>query len=120
MSEFKKPKSKSLPRKKVKTQNTKSPTNDTIPAAEKININHLFAEALARHNQDKTIDKKRKLKEVSHLSLIAEEYLSSFVLIGYSLQDEQVAIFNAPTPKDEAALVDLLRFTFFDIVNNRP
>ena len=65
-------------------------------------------------------DKKQKLKEISHLSLIAEEYLSSFVLIGYSIQDEQVVVFNAPTPKDEAALVDLLRFTFFDVVNNRP
>ena len=91
-----------------------------ISKAEKINIEHLFAQALARHNKDLIADKKSKLKELNHLALIAEEYLSCFALIGYSLQDEQVVIFNTPTPKDEAALVDLLRATFIDIANNRP
>jgi hypothetical protein len=91
-----------------------------IPRAEKINIEQLFAQALARHNKDLIADKKSKLKELNHLSLIAEEYLSCFALIGYSLQDEKVVIFNTPTSKDEAALVDLLRATFIDIANNRP
>jgi hypothetical protein len=91
-----------------------------IPRAEKINIEQLFAQALARHNKDLIADKKSKLKELNHLALIAEEYLSCFALIGYSLQDEKVVIFNTPTSKDEAALVDLLRATFIDIANNRP
>ena len=91
-----------------------------IPRAEKINIEQLFAQALARHNKELIADKKSKLKELNHLALIAEEYLSCFALIGYSLQDEKVVIFNTPTSKDEAALVDLLRATFIDIANNRP
>jgi hypothetical protein len=91
-----------------------------IPRAEKINIEQLFAQALARHNKELIADKKSKLKELNHLALIAEEYLSCFALIGYSLQDEKVVVFNTPTSKDEAALVDLLRATFIDIANNRP
>ena len=97
----------------------KKPVSE-IPRAEKINIEQLFAQALARHNKDLIADKKSKLKELNHLALIAEEYLSCFALIGYSLQDEKVVIFNTPTSKDEAALVDLLRATFIDIANNRP
>jgi hypothetical protein len=98
---------------------SKKPVSE-IPRAEKINIEQLFAQALARHNKDLIADKKSKLKELNHLALIAEEYLSCFALIGYSLQDEKVVIFNTPTSKDEAALVDLLRATFIDIANNRP
>ncbi len=99
---------------------TNKKTVSEIPRAEKINIEQLFAQALARHNKELIADKKSKLKELNHLALIAEEYLSCFALIGYSLQDEKVVIFNTPTSKDEAALVDLLRATFIDIANNRP
>ena len=107
---------------KKKPQN-KTPNNETvdpIPKAEKINIEQLIAQAFVRHNKDVFADQKIKHKELEHLSNIAEEYLSTFALIGYTLQDEQVSIFNMPTAKDEAALVDLFRSTFIDIINNRP
>lgn len=80
----------------------------------------LIEQSLSRHKRDDLIDRKRNFKEVGHLALIAEEYLSSFALIGYSLQNEKVVVINMPTPKDEAALVDLLRATFVDLASNRP
>lgn len=103
----------------------KKPTNaevakSAITKAEQMDIDHLFAQALSRYKKEEILEKKEKVKEMSHLALIAEEYLSSFALIGYSLQNEKVVIFNMPSPKDEAALVDLLRATFIDIANNRP
>jgi hypothetical protein len=104
-------------------QNVKSgsgETNGKITKAEQIDIDHLFAQALSRYKKEEILLKKEKVKEMSHLALIAEEYLSTFALIGYSLQNEKVVIFNMPSPKDEAALVDLLRSTFIDIANNRP
>ena len=91
-----------------------------LPTAEQININQLFSQALLRYKQEDLDDKKSKLKEISHLATIAEEYLSTFALIGYSLQSEKVVIFNMSNSKDEAALVDLLRATFIELVNNRP
>jgi hypothetical protein len=112
MNEPKKPRRKLSKKKSVETK---------ITEAEKINIEHMFAQALARHKNDPFLeDKKNKLKEISRLCLIAEEYMSAFALIGYSLQDEKVVIINASTPKNEAALVDIIRSTFFDIASNRP
>jgi hypothetical protein len=69
-----------------------------ISKAEKINIDQLFAQALSRYKNEEIADKKSKLKEISHLALICEEYLSTFALIGYSLQDEKIVVFNTPTP----------------------
>jgi hypothetical protein len=108
------------PKKRTTKKQSSSATEDTLHKAEKINIDQLFAQALLRYKNDVIADKKIKIKEMSHLSLIAEEYLSCFALIGYSLQDEKVVVFNTPTSKDEAALVDLLRSTFMDIAGNRP
>lgn len=99
---------------------TVQPKKENINVVEQLSINNLFTQALERHKKEILEDKKNKLKEISHLGAIAEEYLSTFVLIGYSLQNEKVVIFNATNSKDEAALVDLLRATFIEIVNNRP
>lgn len=93
-------------------------TTATIP--EKIDAEELFKQAIQRHKKQISSDKKNQFKELSQLALIAQEYLSTFAIVGYSLQDERVVIFNMPTPKDEAALVDLLRATFIEVVNNRP
>lgn len=97
------------------------PTNEVMGKADKINVDKLLAQAFARHKMDLLIgERKEKFKEVSHLATMAEEYLSCFSLIGYNFQGEKVCVFSAPTSKDEAALVDLLRSTFLDIANNRP
>lgn len=84
-------------------------------------VERLILQSLARYKKDiLTDDKQQKLNELSHLGIMVEEYLSCFTIIGYSLQGEKVCLFNAPTSKDEGALVDLLRSTFLEIVNNRP
>lgn len=91
-----------------------------LPKAEQINANSLLTKAIMRHNKDELVDKKDKFKELNHLTTMCDEYLSTFALIGYSLQDERIVVFNAKSSKDEAALVDLLRSTFFEIASNRP
>ena len=87
---------------------------------EQTRIDDIINQAVSQHKADMLADRKDQFKKIGQLSLIAEEYLSCFSIIGYSLQGERVCIFNAVTPKDEAALVDLLRSTFLDIINNRP
>jgi len=110
--------------KKADKNDTEKPSlsgsEEFFSKIEKNNIDQLFAQTLARYKKEESIDKKLKFKEISHLTLMAEEYLSCFALIGYSLQDEEVVVLNMPTPKDEAALMDLLRATFIDMVNDRP
>lgn len=95
-------------------------TNEDVPKIEKNNIDQLIAQTFLRYKSEKNVDQALKYKEMSHLALMCEEYLSTFALIGYSLESEKIVMFNMPTPKDEAALVDLLRATFMDVVNNRP
>jgi len=87
---------------------------------EQINIDQLLVQAMLRHKTEDLEDKKHKFKDVDYLNTIIEEYLSCFVLVGFSLQNEKVCIFNAHSSKDEGALVDYLRATFIEIVNNRP
>jgi hypothetical protein len=120
MPERKKPTkktSKSTIAAKVETENL---INDTpLSKAEQININQLISQALIRYKHEQFYDKKQKFKEIGHLAGICEEYLSSFALIGYTLEGEKVVVFNHPTPKDEAALVDLLRLTFIELANNQ-
>lgn len=103
-----------------KTKRRSTPKTEKLTNTEQKDLKELFNQALNRYKAEMQTEKKIKLKEISHLALIAEEYLSSFALIGYSLQNEKVVIFNTPTAKDEAALVDLLRATFVEIVSNRP
>lgn len=108
------------PRKKRTKNISLSAEEVVIPKAEQINIDQLFAQALLRHKSEMLADKKLKVKELRHFSSIANEYLNSFILIGYSLQDEKVVLLNMPTPKDEAALIDLLRSTFLELASDRP
>jgi len=86
---------------------------------EKINIEQIFAQALAEYREELPSRKKHSNKEFAYLSSMIEEYLSCFVLVGFSLEGNRVCIFNASNAKDEGALVDHLRSTFTDIVENR-
>lgn len=100
-------------------------TTDKDPAVElskmeQLNIDQLITQAISRHKDEVAVDKKRKFKEMSHLASLAEEYLSCFLLIGYSIQDEKVILQSISNAKDEAALMDLLRSTFLDLAGNRP
>ena len=121
----------SVPKKTRKKRNSSSKKTDEslsdslssepiLTKFEKANIEHLISHALNRYKDDQILDKKHKTQELSHLALMCEEYLSTFALLGYSLEGEKIIVFNMPTAKDEAALVDLLRSTFIDIASNRP
>lgn len=92
-----------------------------VSSPEQVDVDKLINQVLARYKNDSILnDKKEKIKEVSYLGSIIEEYLSCFTLIGYTIEGEKICIFNAKTSKDEAALVDLLRATFIEVVSNRP
>ena len=116
-------KKSSVNKKAKKTSKVKKSNEDTeviLSKPEQINVDSIIQQALLRYKNECIEDKKLKHKELKHLGIICEEYLSCFALIGYSLEHEKVVILNTPTSKDEAALVDLIRATFLDIANNRP
>lgn len=106
--------------KKKSTKNLSLSADPTLNKLEKVNVDQLLAQAFLRYKNDETLDKKYKVKELQHLSTIIEEYLNCFILIGYSMQDEKTVILNMPSPKDEAAVIDLMRSTFLDLASDRP
>lgn len=120
----KKPKRKSSVAKKPKTHsiankkegNATTPETQSISKLDESKIEQLFQQTLLRYKQDLELDKKIKTKEMAHLSCMAEEFLSCFVLLGYSLQNERVVLWNAKSSKDEAAVIDLLRTTLIDVL----
>ena len=115
--------SKKPTKKKVVSSTTKAVSAESdlpMPKIEQNNINQLITQALLRYKNEQIVDQKIKHKELSHLASICEEYMSTFALIGYSLEDERVVMLNMSNSKNEAALVDLLRSTFIEIISNRP
>jgi hypothetical protein len=109
------------PKKKTTKNKTLSADPCTgLTKLEKVNVDQLIAQAFLRYKDEAVLEKKLKVKEMQHLSSIVSEFLNCFVLIGYSLQDEKVIMLNMPSPKDEAALIDLLRSTFLDLASDRP
>lgn len=110
------------PRKKKQPTNLSENEKDLIPLSklEQIEVDQLIVQALTRHKDEIAVDKKRKLKELNHFAATAEEYLNCYLLIGFSLQNEKVILHSMADPKDEAALMDLLRSTFLEFLGNRP
>jgi len=110
------------PSRKKKTKAPQKNKEELLPISkfERINIEQVFAQAMADYKDELLSKTKRHNKDLSHLSRIVEEYLSCFALVGFSMEGDKVCIFNAQNAKDEGALVDHLRSTFIDIANNRP
>jgi hypothetical protein len=106
-------KKKSRPRKKNTTLPSLSGTTSKIPQY----IESAIKEAFIRFNDVAEL-KKLKLKDLEHLDKITQEYLKTFIILGYDLTGEKVHIFHATCPHDKDALVEHLRTTLISIVSN--
>ena len=94
-----------------------SANEDNLSNIESNNVKQVIAQALIRYQHEQVFDRKQKNKELNHLVGICEEYLSSFALIGYTLEGEKIVAIDHPTQKDEAALLELLRETVTTLFN---
>jgi len=104
------------PSKKRSSKKSSLDTEADISSAEQLTVHQLIAQTLLRYKHEQLQDKKHKFREIGHLVGMCEEYLSSFALIGYSLEGEKVVVFNHSTSKDEAAITDLFRSTFIGLM----
>ncbi len=106
------------PTKKV-VQDKEEALDRITSKAEQAALDQLIMQAMLRYKTDE-LELKNKQKELTQLAIIAQEYLSSYILVGYSLQDERAIVTHIPTAKDESALIDLLRSTLIDLASDRP
>jgi hypothetical protein len=80
-------------------------------------LENVLKEALVRFDTAAE-SKNYKLKDLEHLDNIAQEFLRTFIILGYDINGEKVHIFHAETPHDRDALVEHLRTTLINIINN--
>jgi hypothetical protein len=52
------------------------------------------------------------MRDLTILKGINEEYLNSFILLGYTMEDERVIIQSYRNPKDKDAMMEFLKNVF--------
>jgi len=80
-------------------------------------IEELIKQAFLRFSDNVSI-KQSKVKDLEQLDCIAEEYLKTYMILGYDLNGEKVSIMHAKNPHDRDALVEHLRTTLLDIIRD--
>jgi hypothetical protein len=109
--------------RKSKTTESHTLSSDSllpIPTLEQLNIQSTFAQALLNYKTNLAEYTKQSQKDLNHLNLFVQEHLSSYALIGFTMNGDRVTMINTPTPRDEGAIIDLMRSIFIELVNNRP
>jgi hypothetical protein len=120
MSTEDKNKKKSVKRKpSKKTSSAKlSATNieQGLPPIEKnLQVEEVIKQAFLRFYDSASV-RSSKVKDLEHLDHIAEEYLNSYMILGYDINGEKVSIMHAENPHDRDALVEHLRTTLLNIL----
>lgn len=113
-------------RKKKSEPTEKSPVPDTLPKEisqeEKDQlIQNRLHDALNAVELKKSMDRWLKtnegqnsitMRDLTILKGINEEYLNSFIVLGYTMEDERVVIQSYKNPKDKDALMEFLKNVF--------
>lgn len=110
----KKPTSKKKKTNSVELSSTE-PVKKTL--IKDLAIDDVIKQAFLRFSDNITI-KQSKVKDLEHLDRIAEEYLGTYMILGYDINGEKVSIMHANNPHDRDALVEHLRTTLLEILNN--
>lgn len=113
-------------RKKKSEPTKKIPSPDTLPKEisqeEKDQlIQNRLHDALNAVELKKSMDRWLKtnegqnsitMRDLTILKGINEEYLNSFIILGYTMEDERVVIQSFKNPKDKDALMEFLKNVF--------
>ena len=90
---------------------------ELIPLEKNLHVEDVIKQAFLRFYDNASV-KSSKVKDLEHLDLITEEYLKSYMILGYDLNGEKVSIMHAENPHDRDALVEHLRTTLLNIIGN--
>jgi hypothetical protein len=107
------------PQEVNKSENLKQPDTEN-------NIEERLYETLNAIELKKSMDKWLKspegknsvmMRDLTILRGVNEEYLNSFIVLGYTLDDERVIIQSYRNPKDKDALMEFLKNVFIQQCN---
>ena len=103
---------------KKSTSTKLSATNidpDTLPIEKNLHVEDVIKQAFLRFYDNASV-KSSKLKDLEHLDHIAEEYLATYMILGYDINGEKVSIMHAENPHDRDALIEHLRTTLLNFL----
>jgi hypothetical protein len=120
MSTEDKNKKKSVRRKSSKkstsTKLSAANIEQVLPSIEKnLQVEEVIKQAFLRFYDNASV-RSSKVKDLEHLDLITQEYLNSYMILGYDINGEKVSIMHAENPHDRDALVEHLRTTLLNIL----
>jgi hypothetical protein len=81
-----------------------------------VHVENVIKEAFLRFYDNKSL-KQQKIRDLESLDGIVEEFLKTFIILGYDFNGEKVQIMHASNPLDRDALVEHLRTTLLGILN---
>jgi hypothetical protein len=112
----KKKASKKRPSKKsISPKLSAADVEQSVPVEKNLHVEDVIKQAFLRFYDNASI-KGSKVKDLEHLDHIAEEYLNSYMILGYDINGEKISIMHAETPHDRDALVEHLRTTLLNFL----
>ena len=87
-----------------------------ISVEKNLQVEEVIKQAFLRFYDNASI-RGSKVKDLEHLDVITQEYLNSYMILGYDINGEKVSIMHAENPHDRDALVEHLRTTLLNFLN---
>jgi hypothetical protein len=81
-----------------------------------LHVEDVIKQAFLRFYDNASV-RSSKVKDLEHLDLITQEYLNSYMILGYDINGEKVSIMHAENPHDRDALIEHLRTTLLNFLN---
>ena len=112
----KKPVKRKPSKKSLSTKLSASNIEQGLPPIEKnLQVEEVIKQAFLRFYDNASV-RSSKVKDLEHLDHIVEEYLNSYMILGYDINGEKVSIMHAENPHDRDALVEHLRTTLLNML----
>lgn len=104
------------PKKNPKNDLKKSIKKPSTKSKKKITLDDNSADLLIKEviMRQLKVEKEKKNLEIESLNSVVEEFLKTFIIIGYDLDSRPVMLFNAKTQLDADALSTALSKVFAD------
>jgi hypothetical protein len=112
----KKPLKKRASKKSISTKLSAADVEQKIPVEKNLHVEDVIKQAFLRFYDNASI-RGSKVKDLEHLDTITQEYLNSYMILGYDINGEKVSIMHAENSHDRDALVEHLRTTLLNFLN---
>ena len=103
-------------KKSISTKLSAADIEQSVPIEKNLHVEDVIKQAFLRFYDNASV-RSSKVKDLEHLDVITQEYLDSYMILGYDINGEKVSIMHAENPHDRDALIEHLRTTLLNFLN---